>query len=91
MNVSLESLDAKLDALAKYVMSALDNQNNIKEFYSPKEFAQINRLNPDYVRQLCREKRLIHKRTNSGRGGKAEIRIPHAELLRFQAEGLLVQ
>jgi Helix-turn-helix domain len=90
MSITLEQIASKLEENNRLLRSLLE-KNTIKEFYSPKEFATIVERNDDYVRELCRKGRLNHKRTQSGRGGKAEIRIPHAELLRFQAEGLLSQ
>jgi hypothetical protein len=59
-----------------------------KEFYTPKEFAELTGRNADYIRQMCRAGRIACKRTNSGRGNKPELRIGYEELVRFQREGL---
>ncbi len=75
----------------KIMIKALLDKKIIKDFYTAKEFAEINNLNVDYVREMCRKGRINCERTLSGRGDKREIRIPHSEMLRHRAEGLLRQ
>ena len=75
----------------KTMMRLILEKSQTKEFYTPQEFADITHKNSDYVREICRKGRLNCKRTPSGRGNKPEIRIAHAELLRYQADGLLRQ
>src|SRR4051794_2325560 len=84
----LVEMQKKLDQMSQ-TLGQLVKAGTIIEFYSPKEFADIAHLTPGYVREMCHDERLNYKKTFSGRGGKAEIRISHEELLRYQSEGLL--
>lgn len=60
-----------------------------KEHYCTREFSRLVRLAPYTVREYCRQGRLRATHTRTGRGNRAEYRIPHSELLRYQSEGLL--
>lgn len=60
-----------------------------KELYSVEEFAEIIKRSPYTVREWCRLGRVRATKTQSGRGGIAEWRIPHEELIRYRNEGLL--
>lgn len=60
-----------------------------KELYSVEEFAELVGLTPYTVREHCRLRRLNATKTESGRGGVKEWRIPHAELVRYRNLGLL--
>lgn len=59
-----------------------------REFYTPKEFAQIVELEPETVRQYLKEGRIDGKQSKPGRGGKLEWRISREELHRYQNDGL---
>ncbi len=90
MSITLEDMSAELTEIKRMVKSLLE-QKEVKQYYTPREFAELNSLNADYVREMCRKGRIDCKRTHSGRGNKREIRIPHSEMLRHQAEGLRQQ
>jgi hypothetical protein len=60
-----------------------------REWYSVEEFACIAGRALFTVREWCRLGRIRAEKQLSGRGGYARWVVPHAELLRWQREGLL--
>lgn len=67
----------------------LIEQRLVREWYSTHEFAEVVGLAEFTIREHCRLGRLNAQKRKSGRGRYQEWAIPHAELLRFQREGLL--
>ncbi len=60
-----------------------------KEFYDIEEFAKLVGKSCLTCRQWCRLGRVQAEKKLSGRGAYARWVVPHAELLRYQREGLL--
>lgn len=67
----------------------LREQKAVRDYYSTAEFAEIARLAEFTVREHCRLGRLDARKKRSGRGRHSAWVLSHAELLRFQREGLL--
>ncbi|QDV33693.1 helix-turn-helix domain-containing protein [Tautonia plasticadhaerens] len=84
-------IESKLDELILMVRM-LDSKlarQTIKEVYSTEEFAELAGLKPKTVRDYCAEGRLKGTKKRSGHGRSKEWAISHAELERFQRDGLL--
>ncbi len=60
-----------------------------KEWYEVEEFARITRKAPFTCREYCRQGRIHAEKRRSGRGAYPMWVISHAELERYQREGLL--
>lgn len=60
-----------------------------KEWYTTTEFAEIVGRAPYTVMELCRHGRLNAAKRLAGRGTNKDWSISHAELNRYQNEGLL--
>src|SRR4051794_36757928 len=71
------------------MLSQLVERQAVKEFYTPEEFARLVGREAFTCREYCRLGRIHALKKSSGRGKHASWVIPHAELLRFQREGLL--
>ena len=84
MNEVLERLERIEAALAVLV-----DRQTMKEWYTTSEFAQIVGKAEFTVREWARLGRVHAEKRQSGRGAHAAWVISHAELLRFQREGLL--
>lgn len=84
----LGDMDARLGRI-EAALRKLSEAQPQKETYSTKEAARILKLAPYTVREYCRQGRLQATQTRGGRGNRAEYRLSHAELLRYQSEGLL--
>jgi excisionase family DNA binding protein len=70
-------------------LTLLTQQRTVKEAYTVKEAAEILGRSEYTVRELCRLTRIAAKKLPGGRGNEGEWRIPHEELMRYQAEGPL--
>jgi hypothetical protein len=77
----IRNIEAKLDLLLQ--------QRLVKEWYSTDEVANILGKSDFTVREWCRLGRVHAQKKGSGRGKYQAWVISHAELLRFQREGLL--
>ncbi len=84
----LADIEARLGRIEAALRKLTEAQPQ-KEHYSVGEFARLVRLAPYTVREYCRQGRLRATQTRGGRGNRAEYRLCHAELLRYQSEGLL--
>jgi predicted site-specific integrase-resolvase len=65
------------------------DQKAAKEWYSTDEAAQVLGKAEFTVREWCRLGRVKALKRNSGRGKYLSWVISHAELIRYQREGLL--
>jgi hypothetical protein len=81
----LSGMDQKLTQ----VLDLLVSQSTVKEFYTTAEIAGIVQKDEFTVREWCRLGRINAVKKTSGRGKHKGWAIPHAELLRYQREGLL--
>ena len=81
------NLEERLDKIETLLAVLVDRQQ-VREFYSVDEFARQVGRSEFTVRQWCRLGRISAKKKISGRGAFSAWAISHAELLRFQREGM---
>jgi len=77
----LENIEAMLAVLVERQM--------VKDFYEVEEFAKLVKKSSFTCREWCRLGRIRAEKQLSGRGAYSRWVVPHAELLRYQKEGLL--
>ena len=82
------TIDERLERIEAILTSLVERQT-VKDFYEVEEFARLVGKAPFTVREWCRLRRLKGTKRGSGRGAYAQWVISHAELLRYQKEGLL--
>jgi hypothetical protein len=82
------SLEERLEKIESMLVILVDRQT-VKDFYDVEEFARIVGRAVFTCREWCRHGRIHAVKKNSGRGAYTYWAVPHAELLRFQREGLL--
>jgi hypothetical protein len=82
------TIEDKLERIEEMLRLLVERQT-VKEFYEIEQFAQLVEKAPFTVREWARRQRILAEKKLSGRGAHARWRIPHAELLRYQKEGLL--
>lgn len=83
--MTVEERLEKIEAL----LVVLVERQQVREWYSVEEFARIVGRAEFTCREWCRHGRIKAEKKESGRGAYASWAISHAELLRFQREGLL--
>ncbi len=81
-------LEARLERI-EAMLAVLVERQTIREWYSTDEFARIVARVEFTVREWARRGRINAAKKDSGRGAHASWVISHAELLRYQREGLL--
>ncbi|MBX3444190.1 MAG: helix-turn-helix domain-containing protein [Planctomyces sp.] len=81
------SLEQRLERIESLLV-ALVRREQKKDWYSVEEFARLVGRSPFTCREWCRLGRIEASKKASGRGAFAAWAISHAELLRFQREGL---
>ena len=81
----LDRILGRLEAL----LVVLVERQQVREWYTTHEFAQIVGKAEFTIRNYCRGNRLNSEKRRSGRGKFQAWVISHAELLRYQREGLL--
>ena len=84
----MEGIEDRLSRI-EAMLRELTQRQAVKEYYTPEEFARIVGREAFTCREYCRLGRIRAQKKASGRGKHAAWVIPHAELLRFQREGLL--
>jgi hypothetical protein len=84
MTAVLERLDRIETNLEKLV-----RQQTVKDWYTTHEAAEILGKAEFTVREWCRRGRINAEKRHSGRGAYPAWVIGHAELLRYQRDGLL--
>ncbi len=77
----LENIEAMLVVLVE--------REQVREWYTTHEFATTVQKSEFTIREHCRLGRLRAEKRQSGRGAYPQWVLSHAELLRFQREGLL--
>ena len=82
------TLEERLEKIEAMLLVLVDRQT-VREWYSVEEFARIVGRVEFTCREWCRHGRIKAEKKGSGRGAYASWAISHAELLRFQREGLL--
>jgi Helix-turn-helix domain len=73
----------------KAMLAVLVERQQVREWYTVEEFARIVGRAEFTCREWCRHGRIHAEKKDSGRGAYASWAISHAELLRFQKDGLL--
>jgi hypothetical protein len=71
------------------MLAALVQQQTVREWYTTEQVAQLVGKAEFTVREWCRHGRINAEKRLSGRRAHPSWVISHAELLRFQREGLL--
>lgn len=82
------TLEERLEKI-ELLLVALVERQQVREYYTTREFARIVGKSDFTCREWCRRGRVNSAKKRSGRGGHASWSISHAELLRYQREGLL--
>jgi hypothetical protein len=78
----LENIEAMLAVLVE--------RQQVQEYYTTREFARLVGNKAEFtIREYCRLGRLRAEKRQSGRGKHPAWVLSHAELLRYQREGLL--
>jgi hypothetical protein len=83
--MSVEESLAELRAMLKILVE----RQTVKPFYEIEEFAKVVGRSCFSCREWCRLGRIHAEKKLSGRGAYARWVVSHAELLRYQKEGLL--
>jgi hypothetical protein len=86
--LSTEDLVARLDRMESLLVILVERET-AREWYSTEEFARIVGKAEFTCREWCRHGRIHAQKRASGRGPHPAWAISHAELLRYQREGLL--
>jgi hypothetical protein len=82
------TVEERLEKIESLLVVLVERQQ-VREWYSVEEFARIVGRAEFTCREWCRNSRIKAEKKDSGRGAYASWTISHAELLRFQREGLL--
>lgn len=88
MNDQIDQMLQRLDRI-ETALDLLLQQRTVKDWYTTEEAAKILDKSEYTVREWCRTGRIKGEKKGSGRGKYQSWVISHAELLRFQREGLL--
>jgi len=83
--MTLEERLAKIEAMLRVLVE----RQQVREWYCVEEFARIVGRAEFTCREWCRHGRIKAEKKESGRGAHASWTVSHAELLRYQREGLL--
>jgi hypothetical protein len=73
------------------LLSVLVDRQTLKDYYTIDEFAKLVGRRPFTVREWARLGRIHAEKRQSGRGAHPGWVISHAELQRFEKNGLLAQ
>jgi len=84
----IELLAARLERI-EAALQLLIQQKTVKDWYTTAEVAKILDKAEFTVREWCRMGRMQAEKRISGRGAFPAWVISHAELLRYQRQGLL--
>lgn len=84
----VDELLLRLERIETTLTQLMDRQR-VKDWYSTEEAAKHLGLAEFTVRNYCRLGRLHAEKRRSGRGRFKAWAISHAELVRYQREGLL--
>jgi hypothetical protein len=82
------SVDERLENIEAMLIVLVERQK-VKEYYEIEEFAKMVGKSCFTCREWCRLGRIRADKKLSGRGAYARWVVAHAELLRYQKEGLL--
>jgi hypothetical protein len=82
------TLEDRLSNIESMLLVLVERQQH-KDWYEVDEFSRLVGKAPFTVREWCRLSRLRAEKRRSGRGAYPQWVISHAELERYQREGLL--
>lgn len=82
------TVEERLDRI-ETLLTVLVERQTVREHYEIEEFARVVGREPFTCREWARHGRIRAEKKLSGRGAHARWVVPHAELLRYQKEGLL--
>ncbi len=82
------TVEERLEKIESLLVALVERQT-VKDFYEIEEFARLVAKSCFTCREWCRLGRIRAEKKLSGRGAYARWVVPHAELLRYQREGLL--
>jgi hypothetical protein len=82
------TVEDRLDRIER-MLTTLVAREQVRQWYSVGEFARIVGRSEFTCREWCRLRRIAAEKKASGRGKHASWAISHAELQRYQREGLL--
>ena len=83
-----DDITIRLERIESFLVALLQ-QRAVKEWYTTEEIAAIVGKSEFTVREWCRNARIHAEKKGSGRGRYQSWVVSHAELQRFQKEGLL--
>jgi len=81
------TLEERLEKI-EVMLAVLVERQQVREWYCVEEFSRIVGRSEFTCREWCRRNRINAEKKFSGRGAFAAWTISHAELLRYQREGL---
>jgi len=84
----MTTLEEKLERIEAMLVLLVERQQ-VREWYSTKEFARAVGKAEFTIREYCRHGRLRAERKASGRGAFSSYAISQSEMLRYQRDGLL--
>ena len=84
----MDEILAKLESI-EATLAMLVEQQTVREWYEVEEFARLVGKASFTCREWCRLGRIKGEKRQSGRGAFAQWVISHAELLRYQRDGLV--
>jgi len=82
------TVDERLQKIEELLATLVERQT-VREWYTTEQVAQLLGKAEFTVREWCRLGRLKAEKRMSGRGAYPAWIVSHAELLRYQREGLL--
>lgn len=82
------TLEERLSHIETLLLVLVERQQQ-KEWYEVEEFARLTGKAAFTVREWCRHGRVRAEKRRSGRGAFPQWVVSHAELERYQREGLL--
>lgn len=89
MSIATEiTIAERLDNIER-LLESLAEERSLRDHYTVQQFAQRVDRDPFTVREWCRHGRIRAAKKSSGRGRYQAWVISHAELLRFERDGLL--
>jgi hypothetical protein len=80
-------LSERLDRIEAMLALLVERQR--QEWYTTRQFGQVVGKSEFTIREYCRRGRLEADKRRSGRGEHLQWVLSHAELVRYQREGLL--
>jgi Helix-turn-helix domain len=84
----LMTLEQRLENIETMLIVLVERQQ-LREWYTTREFARTVGKADLTIREYCRRGRLRAEKRNSGRGAYPQWVLARAELERYQREGLL--